>query len=60
MDGGDGRKAIDHISRAARSEGLIISAMTPGFVTSAALGESDVLYDLDKTNYLGSSDGGAQ
>jgi hypothetical protein len=34
--------------------------MTPGFVPSAVLGEAGVLYDLDKTIYLGSPDGAAQ
>ena len=39
---------------------VTIGAMTPGFVTSAVLGETGVLYDLDKTIYLGSPDGAAQ
>ena len=60
MDGGGGRKAANHIYRTARPDGLTIGAMTPGFVPSAALGETGVLYDLDKTIYLGSPDGGAQ
>jgi hypothetical protein len=40
--------------------GLTIGAMTPGFVPSAVLGETGVLYDLEKTIYLGSPDGAAQ
>jgi hypothetical protein len=40
--------------------GLPSGAMTPGFVPSAVLGETGVLYDLDKTIYLGSPDGAAQ
>jgi tripartite-type tricarboxylate transporter receptor subunit TctC len=60
MEGGGGRKAANHIYRTARPDGLTIGAMTPGFVPSAVLGETGVLYDLDKTIYLGSPDGGAQ
>jgi tripartite-type tricarboxylate transporter receptor subunit TctC len=60
MEGGGGRKAANHIYRTARPDGLTIGAMTPGFVPSAALGETGVLYDLDKTISLGSPDGDAQ
>lgn len=60
MPGGGGRKAANHIYRTARPDGLTIGAMTPGFVPSAVLGDTGVLYDLDRTIYLGSPDGGAQ
>jgi tripartite-type tricarboxylate transporter receptor subunit TctC len=60
MPGGGGRKAANHIYRTAHPDGLTIGAMTPGFVPSAILGETGVLYDLDKTIYLGSPDGNAQ
>ena len=60
MPGAGGRKAANHIYRTARPDGLTIGAMTPGFVPSAVLGETGVLYDLDKTIYLGSPDGNAQ
>lgn len=60
MPGGGGRKAANHIYRTAQPDGLTIGAMTPGFVPSAVLGETGVLYDLDKTIYLGSPDGNAQ
>ncbi|HEU4640056.1 MAG TPA: hypothetical protein VFS84_14475 [Candidatus Binatia bacterium] len=60
MAGGGGRKAANHVYRTARPDGLTIGAMTPGFVPSAVLGETGVLYDLDKTMYLGAPDGGAQ
>ncbi|HEX2228226.1 MAG TPA: hypothetical protein VHM64_13900 [Candidatus Binatia bacterium] len=60
MEGGGGRKAANHIFRSVRADGMTIGAMTPGFVPSAVLGETGVLYDLDKTIYLGSPDGGAQ
>jgi tripartite-type tricarboxylate transporter receptor subunit TctC len=60
MGGGGGRKAANHVYRTSRPDGLTIGAMTPGFVPSAVLGETGVLYDLDKTIYLGSPDGAAQ
>jgi hypothetical protein len=60
MPGGGGRTAANHIYRTAPPDGLTIGAMTPGFVPSAVLGETGVLYDLDKTIYLGSPDGNAQ
>jgi tripartite-type tricarboxylate transporter receptor subunit TctC len=60
MAGGGGRKAANHIYRNSAPDGLTIGAMTPGFVPSAVLGETGVLYDLDKTIYLGSPDGAAQ
>lgn len=60
MPGGGGRKGANHIYRSVRPDGLTIGAMTPGFVPSAVLGETGVLYDLDKTLYLGSPDGNAQ
>jgi len=43
----------NHIFRTAPPDGLTIGAMTPGFVPSAVLGETGVLYDLEKTIYLG-------
>ena len=60
MAGGGGRTAANHIFRTAPPDGLTIGAMTPGFVPSAVLGETGVLYDLDKTIYLGAPDGNAQ
>jgi tripartite-type tricarboxylate transporter receptor subunit TctC len=60
MPGGGGRKAANHIYTAARPDGLTIGAMTPGFAPSGVLGETGVMYDLDKIIYLGSPDGGAQ
>jgi hypothetical protein len=60
MSGGGGRKAANHVYRTSAPDGLTIGAMTPGFVSSAVLGETGVLYDTDKTIYLGSPDGAAQ
>ena len=60
MPGGGGRKAGNYIYRAARRDGLTIGAVTTGFVPAAVLGETGVLYDLDRFSYLGSPDSGAQ
>jgi len=54
MPGGGGRKAANHIYRSARPDGLMIGNPGLGMVAAAVLGESGVLYDLDKFFYLGS------
>ncbi len=54
MPGGGSRKAANHIYRSARPDGLTIGNMSSGMVSLAVLGESGVLYDLDKLIYLGS------
>ncbi|MET0502245.1 MAG: hypothetical protein ABW172_12050 [Candidatus Binatia bacterium] len=54
MPGGGGRKAANHVYRSSRSDGLIIGNPGLGMVSAAVLGESGVLYDLDKFFYLGS------
>ena len=54
MPGGGSRKAANHIYRAARADGLTIGNMSAGMVSLAILGESGVMYDLDKLIYLGS------
>jgi hypothetical protein len=54
MPGGGGRKAANHVYRSARSDGLMIGNPGLGMVSAAVLGESGVLYDLDKFFYLGS------
>jgi hypothetical protein len=54
MPGGGGRKAANHVYRSARPDGLTIGNPGVGMVSSAVLGESGVLYDLDKFFYLGS------
>jgi len=54
MPGGGGRKAANHIYKAARPDGLTIGGMLTAFVSSAVLGETGVLYDLDRFIYLGS------
>ncbi len=53
MPGAGGRKAANHVFRTARSDGLTIGALTSSVVPAAVLGESGVLYDIDKFVYLG-------
>ena len=54
MPGGGSRKAANHIFRTARPDGLIIGNFSSAMVSMAILGESGVLYDIDKFHYLGS------
>jgi len=54
MPGGGSRKAANHVFRSARADGLTIGNLSAGMVSLAILGESGVLYDLDKFHYLGS------
>jgi len=55
MDGGGGRKAANHIFNSVRPDGLTIGRMSTPFVMHPFLGESGVLYDIDKVSYLGTS-----
>ena len=59
MDGGGGRKAANHLYKSVRPDGLTIGRMSTPFVMHAILGESGVLYDIDKVIYLGSSYSGS-
>jgi hypothetical protein len=54
MDGGGGRKAANHVF--SRSDGLTVGSTPSGILASAILGESGVMYDLDKFIFLGSSE----
>lgn len=54
MPGGGSRMAANHIYKTARPDGLTIGNLSAGMVSLAVLGESGVLYDLDKLIYLGS------
>jgi tripartite-type tricarboxylate transporter receptor subunit TctC len=55
MDGGGGRKAANHMYQSVRPDGLTIGRMSTPFVMHPMLGESGVLYDIDKVSYLGTS-----
>lgn len=59
MPGGGGRKAANHIFHR-EADGLTFGAMTSALVPGAILGESGVLYDLNKLIYLGSPYSGVQ
>jgi tripartite-type tricarboxylate transporter receptor subunit TctC len=52
MHGAGGRKAANHIYRA-RPDGLTILSSTSSLIPSAIMGETGVLYDIDKLIYLG-------
>jgi len=54
MEGGGGRKAANHVFT--RSDGLTIGTSPGGILASAILGETGVLYDLDKFIFLGSTE----
>ena len=54
MPGGGSRKAANHVFRSSRPDGLTIGNLSSGMVSLAILGESGVLYDIDKFIYLGS------
>src|SRR5258705_3805875 len=55
MDGGGGRKAANHLYNSVRPDGLTIGRMSTPFVMQPILGESGILYDIDKVSYLGTS-----
>jgi tripartite-type tricarboxylate transporter receptor subunit TctC len=52
MPGAGGRKAANHIYRS-RPDGLTILSATSGLIPSGIMGETGVLYDIDKLIYLG-------
>jgi tripartite-type tricarboxylate transporter receptor subunit TctC len=54
VPGGGGRKAANQVFRSARPDGLTIGNAGSSLVSLAILGESGILYDLDKFSYLGS------
>lgn len=54
MPGAGGRRAANHMHAAVRPDGLTIGAMVTGMIQGAILGESGILYDIDKFIYLGS------
>lgn len=53
MPGGGGRKAANHVYRTTRPDGLTIGAMLSSLVPSAVVGDTGVLYDIDRLIYLG-------
>ena len=55
MPGAGGRKAANHLYKAAGAGGLTLGNIGGGFVANAVLGQPGVNYDLTKFTYLGSS-----
>jgi tripartite-type tricarboxylate transporter receptor subunit TctC len=55
MDGGGGRRAANYLYNSARPDGLTIGRMSTPFVMNPILGQSGVLYDIDKVVFLGTS-----
>ena len=60
MPGGGGRKATNYIYHNARPDGLTVGNVGSGLIANAVLGTTGVEYDIDKLNYLGSSNSTAQ
>lgn len=55
MPGAGGVKAVNHVYKNVRPDGLTIGNVGGALVANAVLGEPGVLYDLNKLIYLGSS-----
>ncbi len=58
MPGAAGRKAANHIYSTAKPDGLSIGVVGAGLVAGPILGLAGSQYDLDKLNYLGSTESG--
>lgn len=54
MPGGGGVKAVNHLYKNVRPDGLTMGNVGGGLVSNAVLGEPSVLYDIDKLIFLGS------
>ncbi len=54
MDGSGGRKAANYMFNNASPDGLTLGALSGGVVALSIMGESGVMYDVDKFIYLGS------
>jgi tripartite-type tricarboxylate transporter receptor subunit TctC len=54
MPGAGGIKAVNHIYKNVRPDGLTLGNVGGGLVSNAVLGEAGVLYDIKKLIYLGS------
>lgn len=57
MEGGGGRKAANHIYRSVRPDGLTVGALSGSVIALSILGESGIMYDIDKFIYLGATEG---
>ena len=54
MPGGGDRKAANYLYTTARPDGLTIGGLGGGFVSNAIVGQTGVMYDVDRFIYLGS------
>jgi tripartite-type tricarboxylate transporter receptor subunit TctC len=54
MPGGGDRKAGNYLYTTARPDGLTIGGLGGGFVSNAIMGQTGVMYDIDRFIYLGS------
>lgn len=57
MEGGGGRKAANHIFRSVRPDGLTVGALSGSVIALSILGESGIMYDINKFTYLGATEG---
>jgi tripartite-type tricarboxylate transporter receptor subunit TctC len=57
MEGGGGRKGANHIFRSVRPDGLTVGALTGSVIALSILGESGIMYDINKFTYLGATEG---
>jgi tripartite-type tricarboxylate transporter receptor subunit TctC len=60
MPGGGGRKVANHISSAARPDGLTLAFPPGGFITYAVFKETGVNYDINKLIFVGSPESATQ
>lgn len=56
MPGAGGRKAANHLYNTARPDGLTLYRISSSIISYAVLGETGVQYDIDKLNYLGTTE----
>jgi tripartite-type tricarboxylate transporter receptor subunit TctC len=54
MPGGGDRKAANYLYNTARPDGLTLGGLGGGFVSNAIIGQTGVMYDVDRFIYLGS------
>ena len=56
MPGAGGRKSANHFYNSVRPDGLTLLRVSSSIVPYAVLGEKGVKYDIDKLNYLGTTE----
>jgi tripartite-type tricarboxylate transporter receptor subunit TctC len=54
MEGGGGRKGANYLNRNVKPDGLTLGAFGGAVIALQVMGESGVLYDIDKFSYFGS------